>query len=118
MVLAAIRIFSSRPSRFFSWESAAPISLSCSSRRKSSSFEFTGPLNEGRYPPRQIRRREADSRLRMASLDADRADLGDVGSSLQYLLDPVHLERAHALLECDGHHLRHPGMLLNQLLHG
>src|SRR6185295_14635637 len=85
IVLAARRIFSSRWSMSFSWDRAAPISLSCSRRRNRSST-----VSKKQSP--RVRRRPAWGE---PLLDTDRAHLRHVGGSLKHLFDPVHLQGSH-----------------------
>src|SRR5882757_1076705 len=107
IVLAARRIFSSRWSMSFSWDSAAPISLSCSRRRKRSS-------TVSKCNPRSGQRPAWSEPL----LDADRAHLRHIGNSLKYFFDPVHLQGSHAFLEADRKDFRDTRVLLDQLLDG
>src|SRR5215510_1800405 len=115
MVFAARRIFSSSVLRSFSSDSAAPISLSCSRRRKRSrafsTLRSPGSLSTAaRLETVLIGGREA--RL----LDANGPHLSEVGDALHDLLDPVHLQRAHAFVERRREHLRDPRVLLDVLL--
>src|SRR5882762_3910823 len=108
IALAAMRIFSSRWPVSFSWDSAAPISLSCSRRRNRSS---TVSKNN---PPVSGGGRRGSEPL----LDTDRAHLRHIGNSLKYLFDPVHLQGSHAFLETDRKDIRDTRVLLDQLPEG
>src|SRR5512139_133645 len=112
MVFAAIRIFSRSVARFFSSESAAPISLRCSSRWNRPS---PAPAGSPGTRPRSADR-IACAIGRRSLFDTDRAHLRDVGDALKDFLDAVHLQGAHAFLERDREHLGDPGMLLDELL--
>src|SRR6059036_3711992 len=107
IAFAARRIFSSRWSMSFSWDSAAPTSLSCSRRRNRSS-------TVSKNNPRSERQPAWSEPL----LDADRAHLRHIGNSLKYLFDPVHLQGSHTLLETDRKDFRDTGVFLDQLLDG
>src|SRR5882762_6936847 len=109
IAFAARRIFSSRWSMSLSWDSAAPISLSCSRRRNRSS---TVSKNN---PPRS---QAAAGVERAPLLDADRAHLRHIGNSLKYFFDPVHLQGSHTFLETDRKDFRDTGVFLDQLLDG
>src|SRR5438552_5028440 len=105
IAFAARRIFSSRWSMSFSWDSAAPISLSCSRRRNRSSTVSKSNPRSGRQPAWSD-----------PLLDADRAHLRHVGNSLKYLFDPVHLQGSHAFLETHSEDFGDTRVLLDKLL--
>src|SRR5207249_9843699 len=106
IAFAARRIFSSRWSMSFSWDSAAPTSLSCSRRRnRSSTVSKSNPPGSERQPA-----------WSEPLLDADRAHLRHIGNSLKYLFDPVHLQGSHAFLETDSEDFRDTRVLLDKLL--
>src|SRR5712664_4102923 len=107
IVLAARRIFSSRWSMSFSWDSAAPISLSCSRRRNRSST-----VSKKQSPG--LRRPAWSGPL----LDTDRAYLRHIGDALEHLFDPIHLQGSHPFLETDRKDFRDAGVFLDQLLDG
>src|SRR6266853_6133620 len=105
---AARRIFSSRWSMFLSWDSAAPISLSCSRRRnRSSTVSKSNPPRSGRQPA-----------WTEPLLDTDRAHLRHIGNSLKHLFDPIHLQGSHPFLEADRKDFRDAGVFLDQFLDG
>src|SRR5262245_8846157 len=106
IAFAATRIFSRRWSMFFSWDSAEPISLSCSRRRNRSSSVST-------FPPGG---RPDFWRRRTALLYADCPHLRHVGDALKHFFDPVHLQGAHAFFQGDGEDLGDAGVLLDELL--
>src|SRR5258708_10276641 len=92
----------------FSWDSAAPISLSCSRRRNRSST-----VSKKQSPG--LRQRPAWSGpLR----DTDRAYLRHIGDALEHLFDPIHLQGSHPFLETDRKDFRDAGVFLDQLLDG
>src|SRR5256885_8832695 len=91
IAFAARRIFSSRWSMSFSWDSAAPISLSCSRRRNRSST-----VSKKQSPG--LRQQPARSG---PLLDTDRAYLRHIGDALEHLFDPIHLQGSHPFLETD-----------------
>src|SRR5690349_3526180 len=112
MVLAAVRIASSRRSMSRSAESDAPMALSWSRRCTRSSAP------SGTTPPGK-RNSCVASKLALTGpclLDADRAHFLDVRHPGQALLQAILLQGAHAFLQADGEHLRHPRMLLDGLL--
>src|SRR5438552_15692532 len=103
---AARRIFSSRWSMSFSWDSAAPISLRCSRRRnRSSTVSKSNPPRSGRQPA-----------WTEPLLDTDRAHLRHIGNSLKHLFDPIHLQGSHPFLETDSEDFRDTRVLLDKLL--
>src|ERR1044071_8936223 len=106
MVLAAVRMVSSRRWMSRSAESEAPMAFSCSRRWPRSS----APV--GADPPANRRPWVVSSIL----LNADRAHFLDVGEARQALLHPVLLQRAHAVLEALGEDVGDARMLLDQLL--
>src|ERR1700704_6140846 len=102
IVLAARRIFSSRWSMSFSWDSAAPISLSCSRRRnRSSSVSKNNPPRFGGSAWKRL-------------FDADGAHLRHVGDALEDFFDSVHLQGSHAFLQADCKNFSNAGVLLDQ----
>src|SRR5262245_31292079 len=106
MVLAAVRMVSSRRWRSRSAESEAPIALSCSRRWPRSS----APV--GAEPPAKRSPWVVSSIL----LNAHRAHFLDMGQAGEALLHPVLLQGAHAVLEALGEDVGDPGVLLDQLL--
>src|SRR5215468_1282652 len=115
MVFAARRIFSKSALRSFSSDSAAPISFSCSRRRKRSRAFATLRAPDSRLTTARLETVLIGAR-RARLLDANGPNLGEVGDALHHLLDPVHLQGAHALVERRGEHLRDPRVLLDVLL--
>src|SRR5438876_946849 len=105
IAFAARRMFSSRWSMSFSWDSAAPISLSCSRRRNRSSTVSKSNPRSGRQPA-----------WSEPLLDTDRAHLRHIGNSLKHLFDPVHLQGSHAFLETDSEDFRDTRVLLDKPL--
>src|SRR5688572_2790792 len=112
MVLAAVRIASSRRSMSRSAESEAPMAFSCSRRwPRSSAAVGASPLAK-RSPVLE----SSVALMRSRLLDAHGADFFDVRHAGQALLHAVLLEGAHALLEADGEHLGDARVLLDRLL--
>src|SRR5262245_57492182 len=109
MVLAAVRMVSSRRWMSRSAESEAPIAFSCSRRWPRSSAPG------GAEPP--TTRRPCEVSSSSMSLDADRRYCLDVGGAPEALLHSVLLERAHAVLEGLGEDVGDPRMFLDQRLH-
>src|SRR2546430_4357360 len=107
IAFAARRIFSSRWLMSFSWDGAAPISLSCSRRRNRSSTVSKNNPPVWRQPA-----------WNEPLLDADRAHLRHIGNSLKHLFDPIHLQGSHAFLETDSEDIRDARVLLDKLFEG
>src|SRR5678815_1114577 len=111
MVLAAVRIASSRRLMSRSAESEAPIALSWSRRwTRSSAADGVDPA--GKRNPCVLSTVAPIGGL----LNADGPHFLHVGHAHQALLHAVLLERAHAVLEALRQHLRHARVLLDQLL--
>src|SRR5262249_32779620 len=115
MVLAAVRMASSRRSRSRSAESEAPMALSCSRRwpRSSAALAATSAKRKPWVDSRAVLTGREEGR---ALLDGDRAHFLHVGDAHQAFLHAVLLERAHAVLEALGEHFGHARVLLDQLL--
>src|SRR5579859_5148563 len=115
MVLAAVRIASSRRLMSRSAESDAPIAFSWSRRWTTSSAAVTS-APAGKRRPCVLSMLALIFTSTRASLDADRAHFLHVGNAGKALFHAVLLQRAHAVLEALRQHFAHPRVLLDQLL--
>src|SRR5687767_9685662 len=114
MVLAAVRMLSSRRLMSRSAESEAPISLSCSRRLPRSSPASAAASSRRPWvcsAGKLLMRARAPR-----SLDADRTHFLHAGHARQALLHAILLQGAHALLERHRDQLRHARLLGDELL--